>query len=139
MTIIVPTQSGVTYAMPTGAKWWLLAVMWAAFALLAYATERLTSGHSLGVLAAPAVTVTALTGAAATGLTYGIVLLVVPARRAHALAGVLESRAPPVLGAVMVGHAGRLAGGRLALDNRAATGRLTIPEFVPSEPLMRLR
>lgn len=77
-TIAVPVHLGLTHAVPVGARWWLLVVVWAGFAVLAYAAERLTAGNSLGVLAVSAVAVIALTGAAAVGFTSGFVLLVVP-------------------------------------------------------------
>jgi hypothetical protein len=62
---------GLTHAVPAGAKWWLLALTWAGFGLLAYA------GRS-APLAVSAVAVIALTGAAVVGLTFSFVLLVVP-------------------------------------------------------------
>jgi hypothetical protein len=77
-TIAVPLHLGLTHAIPVGARWWLLAVVWAGFAVLAYGAERFTGGNSLGVLAVSAVAVIALTGAAAVGFTSGFVLLVVP-------------------------------------------------------------
>ncbi|GAA3909802.1 dienelactone hydrolase family protein [Actinoplanes auranticolor] len=76
--IAVPTHLGLTHAVPVGARWWLLAVLWAGFAVLAYAAERVTAGNSFGVLAVSAVAVVALTGAAVVGLTFGFVLLIVP-------------------------------------------------------------
>ncbi|MGX6607967.1 hypothetical protein ACWKSP_38460 [Micromonosporaceae bacterium Da 78-11] len=79
VTIAVPLHLGLTHATPVGARrWWLLAVVWAGFALLAYAGERISAGNSFGVLAVSAVVVSALTGAAVVGITYGFVLLVVP-------------------------------------------------------------
>jgi hypothetical protein len=77
-TIAVPTHLGLTHALPVGARWWLLLLVWAGFAVLAYAAERITAGNSFGVLAVSAVAVVALTGAAVVGLTSGFVLLVVP-------------------------------------------------------------
>jgi dienelactone hydrolase len=77
-TIAVPMHLGLTHAMPVGVRWWLLVLVWAGFAVLAYAAERVTAGRSLGVLAVSAVVVLALTGAAVVGLTSGFVLLVVP-------------------------------------------------------------
>jgi dienelactone hydrolase len=77
-TIAVPLHLGLTHTIPVGARWWLLAVVWAGFAVLAFAAERLTAGDSLGVLAVSAVAVIGLTGAAAVGFTSGFVLLVVP-------------------------------------------------------------
>jgi dienelactone hydrolase len=76
--IAVPTHLGLTHAVPVGARWWLLAVLWAGFAVLAYAADRVTAGNSFGVLAVSAVAVVALTGAAVVGLTFGFVLLIVP-------------------------------------------------------------
>lgn len=77
-TIAVPTHLGLTNVLPVGARWWLLALMWAGFAVLAYAAERVTAGNSFGVLAVSAVAVIALTGAAVVGLIAGFLLLVVP-------------------------------------------------------------
>jgi hypothetical protein len=53
-------------------------LLWAGFAVLAYAAERVTAGNSFGVLAVSAVAVVALTSAAVVGLTFGFVLLIVP-------------------------------------------------------------
>ncbi|MEV4400864.1 alpha/beta fold hydrolase [Actinoplanes sp. NPDC049598] len=78
VTIVVPLQLGFTHVVPVGARWWLLPVVWAGFALLSYAGERISGGSTLGLLAVSAVTVVALTGAATLGLTNGFLLLVVP-------------------------------------------------------------
>lgn len=78
VAIAAPLHLGLTYAVPTGTRWWLLAVVWAAFAILAYAAERLTAGNSYAVLAVSAVAVAALSAAAVFGLTSTFVLLVVP-------------------------------------------------------------
>lgn len=76
--ISVPTGLGLTHAVPVGPRWWLVPVLWAGFALLAYGTETATGGNTLGVLTIAAVVVVALTGAAVAGLTHGFVLLAVP-------------------------------------------------------------
>jgi hypothetical protein len=76
--IALPADLGLTHAVPVGPRWWLVLVLWAGFAVLAYGTERATGGNTLGVLAVSAVVVVALTGAAVTGLTHGFVLLAVP-------------------------------------------------------------
>ncbi|XVU21681.1 alpha/beta hydrolase family protein [Actinoplanes sp. CA-054009] len=78
VTIVVPLQLGFTNVWPAGSRWWLLPVVWAGFALLSYAAERLTHGSTLGVLAVSAATVITLTAAATLGLTNGFLLLVVP-------------------------------------------------------------
>jgi dienelactone hydrolase len=78
VTIAVPLQLGLTNAVPVGARWWLLPVVWAGFAVLAYAAERVAEGNSFGVLAVSAVAVVALACAAVVGLTSGFLLLVVP-------------------------------------------------------------
>jgi dienelactone hydrolase len=78
ITIAVPLQFGLTHAVPTGPRWWSLAVVWAGFALLAYGADRAGAGHSLAVLAVSAVTVIALVAAAVLGLTSTFVLLVAP-------------------------------------------------------------
>jgi hypothetical protein len=77
-TIAVPMHLGLTHALPVGVRWWLLVAVWAGFAVLAYAAERVTAGNSVGVLAVSMVVVIALTAAAVVGLTSGFVLLVVP-------------------------------------------------------------
>ncbi|MFB9361557.1 dienelactone hydrolase family protein [Actinoplanes nipponensis] len=77
-TIAVPMHLGLTAAIPVGARWWLLLLVWAGFAVLAYGALRLTAGNSIGVLCVSAVAVIALTGAAVAGLTNGFVLLVIP-------------------------------------------------------------
>jgi pimeloyl-ACP methyl ester carboxylesterase len=76
--IAVPLHLGLTHVVPVGARWWLLVLVWAGFAVLAYAAERVTGGNSIGVLTISALTMIALTGAAVLGLTSGFVLLVVP-------------------------------------------------------------
>ncbi|MFI6078177.1 alpha/beta hydrolase [Actinoplanes sp. NPDC051343] len=76
--IALPTSLGLTHAVPVGPRWWLIPVLWAGFAVLAYGTERATAGHPLGVPVIAAVVVGALTGAAVAGLTHGFVLLAVP-------------------------------------------------------------
>jgi dienelactone hydrolase len=76
VAIAVPVHLGLTHALPVGDRWWLLPIVWAAFALLAYAAERATGGDTLGVTAVAAVFVAVLTAAAVTGLTHGFVLLV---------------------------------------------------------------
>jgi len=77
-TIAVPLQLGLTNAVPVGARWWLLAAVWAGFAVLAYAAERVAGGNSFAVLAVSAVAVFGLTFAAVVGLTSSFLLLIVP-------------------------------------------------------------
>lgn len=77
VAITLPLQWGMTHVLPAGNRWWLIPVVWAAFALFAYATELVTGGNALGVLTACAVLVLVLVVAAAAGLTSGFVLLVV--------------------------------------------------------------
>ena len=76
--IAVPLHLGLTHALPVGDRWWLLPLVWAGFALFAYATERVAAGNSIGVLTVSAVAVIALTWAAVVGLTSSFLLLVVP-------------------------------------------------------------
>jgi dienelactone hydrolase len=76
VAIALPLSLGLTHAVPVGPRWWLLPVIWAGFAVLAYGTERITGGNSLGGLLVSAVVVAGLGGAAVTGLTHGFVLLV---------------------------------------------------------------
>jgi dienelactone hydrolase len=78
VTIAVPLQLGVTNAVPVAARWWLLAVMWAGFAALAYAAECVAGGNSFGVLIVSAATVFMMTCAAIVGAAPGFLLLVVP-------------------------------------------------------------
>jgi dienelactone hydrolase len=78
VTIAVPLQLGLTSAVPVGPRWWLLAVMWAGFAVLAYAAECVAQVYSLGVLAISAVAVAAMTCAAIAGLAPGFLLLITP-------------------------------------------------------------
>ena len=77
-TIAIPVHLGLTHAVPVGARWWLLASVWAGFAVLAYAAERIANGNSFGVLTVSAVAVIGLTVAAVLGLTSSFLLLVVP-------------------------------------------------------------
>ncbi|WP_433790105.1 dienelactone hydrolase family protein [Actinoplanes sp. CA-252034] len=76
IAIAVPVHLGMTHALPVGDRWWLLSIIWAAFALLAYATERVTDGDPVAVLAIAAVFVAVLAVAAMSGLTHGFVVLV---------------------------------------------------------------
>lgn len=76
--IALPLHLGLTHVLPVGARWWLLVLGWATFAVLAYAAELVTAGNSFGVLAVSAIAVIALTGAAVVGLTGGFLLLIVP-------------------------------------------------------------
>ncbi|MET0493285.1 MAG: alpha/beta fold hydrolase [Actinoplanes sp.] len=78
VTIAVPMHLGLTHAVPVGARWWLLPLVWAGFALLAYAAEKIAGGNSFGVLTVSAIAMVALAGAAVVGLTSTFVLLVVP-------------------------------------------------------------
>ncbi len=77
MAIAVPVHLGMTHARPVGDRWWVLPIVWAAFALYAYAADRVTGGRLGGVLALAAVFVIVLVLAAVAGLTSGFVLLVV--------------------------------------------------------------
>lgn len=63
VTIAVPLQLGLTHAVPVGPRWWLLLLVWAGFAVVSYADDRLTGGYAYGIL-----TVIGLTGAAVVGL-----------------------------------------------------------------------
>jgi dienelactone hydrolase len=76
VAIAVPVHLGLTHAVPVGDRWWLLLIVWAAFALFAYAAERVTQGVPLHLLAISAVFVAVLAAAAVTGLTHGFVILV---------------------------------------------------------------
>ncbi|MEU4156966.1 alpha/beta fold hydrolase [Actinoplanes sp. NPDC026670] len=76
IAIAVPVHLGLTHALPVGDRWWLLLIIWAAFALFAYAAERVTGGDPIALLAVAAVFVVVLAAAAVTGLTHGFVVLV---------------------------------------------------------------
>ncbi|WP_255658701.1 dienelactone hydrolase family protein [Actinoplanes sp. L3-i22] len=77
VAITLPLQWGMTHMLPAGHRWWLIPIVWAAFALFAYATELVAGGNALGVLTACAVLVIVLVAAAVVGLTHGFVLLAV--------------------------------------------------------------
>ncbi|MFC7533210.1 dienelactone hydrolase family protein [Actinoplanes sp. GCM10030250] len=74
--IAVPLHLGMTHAWPAGNRWWLLLIVWSAFALFAYAAEHAAAGAPLSLLAIAAVFVAVLAAAAVTGLTHGFVILV---------------------------------------------------------------
>ncbi|MEV6494402.1 alpha/beta fold hydrolase [Actinoplanes sp. NPDC051633] len=78
LTIVAPLQLGLTHAVPTGARWWLLAVVWAGFALLAYAGLRLTDDDAVAALIVSALCPIALAGAAIGGLTSTFLVLILP-------------------------------------------------------------
>ncbi|WP_030437683.1 alpha/beta hydrolase [Actinoplanes subtropicus] len=112
VTIALPLNLGLTYALPTGDRRWLLPIVWAGFALLAYAGDRLSAGNPPGLLVVSAIAVAALTGAAVAGLVSGFVVLVVPPLAVLLLiqaawAGVLHAFAAPrwliaAMGALLV-------------------------------------
>jgi dienelactone hydrolase len=77
-TIAVPVHLGLTNAVPVSGRWWPLAVVWAGFAVLAYAGECVAGGNSVGVLTVSAVVVIAMTCVAVAGFAPGFLLLVVP-------------------------------------------------------------
>ncbi|MEU4620346.1 alpha/beta fold hydrolase [Actinoplanes sp. NPDC023801] len=76
VSVAVPVHLGLTHAVPSGDRWWLLLIVWAAFALFAYGAERATRGVPLHLLVIAAFFVVVLAAAAITGLTHGFVLLV---------------------------------------------------------------
>lgn len=99
--IAVPLHLGFTHAVPVGPRWWLLLMVQAGFATLAYATSRLSGGTLTGDLLVAALVVIALTVAALTGLAAGFLLLVVPLLAVlmviqAGLAAVLRARAAPL-------------------------------------------
>lgn len=75
-SIAVPVHWGMTHAWPVGDRWWLLVIVWAAFAVLAYGSEKLAGGVAFNLLPIAAVFVVVLVAAAVAGLTSGFVLLV---------------------------------------------------------------
>jgi dienelactone hydrolase len=76
IAVAVPVHRGMTHALPVGDRWWLLLIIWAAFALFAYAAGRVTGGDPMTLLGIAGVFVIVLAGAAVTGLTHGFVVLV---------------------------------------------------------------
>ncbi|WKU04508.1 alpha/beta fold hydrolase [Micromonospora sp. HUAS LYJ1] len=110
--VAVPIHLGLTWALPVGARWWLLPVVAAGCLVFLAGTEVLTQGRSWRYAAVGALAVPALGGAAVAGLAPGFVLLVVPlfvvllgwqAAWAAVLRRVGAPRwAPAVVGAVVV-------------------------------------
>ncbi|MFC4071400.1 dienelactone hydrolase family protein [Actinoplanes subglobosus] len=76
VAVAVPVHLGLTHALPVGDRWWLLLIVWAAFALFAFGAERIAGGDPRTLPAIAAVFVAGLAGAAVTGLTHGFVVLV---------------------------------------------------------------
>ncbi|WP_430790669.1 dienelactone hydrolase family protein [Actinoplanes sp. G11-F43] len=72
----VPVHLGLTHALLAGSRWWLLVVVWAAFALLAYGAERISGGAPSSLLAVAGSFTVVLAAAAVAGLTHGFVTLV---------------------------------------------------------------
>ncbi|SDS43241.1 dienelactone hydrolase family protein [Actinoplanes derwentensis] len=75
VAIAVPVHLGLTHAVPVGDRWWLLLIMWAAFALISYAAERIAAGSTVLLLAISAVFVVVLAAAAVAGLVSSFVVL----------------------------------------------------------------
>ncbi|HWS38150.1 MAG TPA: alpha/beta fold hydrolase [Actinoplanes sp.] len=75
LAIAVPVHLGLTHALPVGDRWWLLLIMWAAFALFSYAAERASGGSTLLLLSISAVFTVVLAAAAVAGLTSSFVVL----------------------------------------------------------------
>ncbi|GLY03761.1 alpha/beta hydrolase [Actinoplanes sp. NBRC 101535] len=72
-----PVHFGLTHAWPVGPRWWLLPIVWAGFALLAYGAELSADDNPLLLLPIAAVVVVVLVAAAAVNLTSGFVALIV--------------------------------------------------------------
>ncbi|MEU7958220.1 dienelactone hydrolase family protein [Micromonospora humida] len=76
--VAVPIHLGLTWALPVGARWWLLPVVTVGCLVFLAGAELLTQGRSWRYAAVGALAVPALGGAAVVGLAPGFVLLVVP-------------------------------------------------------------
>ncbi|MGV9981962.1 alpha/beta fold hydrolase [Micromonospora wenchangensis] len=76
--VAVPIHLGLTWALPVGARWWLLPVVTVGCLVFLAGAELLTRGRSWRYAAVGALAVPALGGAAVVGLAPGFVLLVVP-------------------------------------------------------------
>ncbi|MFJ8685441.1 alpha/beta hydrolase [Micromonospora wenchangensis] len=76
--VAVPIHLGLTWALPVGARWWLLPVVTVGCLVFLAGAELLTQGRSWRYTAVGALAVPALGGAAVVGLAPGFVLLVVP-------------------------------------------------------------
>jgi hypothetical protein len=75
---VIPIHFGLTHALPGGARWWLLPVVVAAFAILAYATLAVSGGRFLRIAAVSACVTVVLTAATIAGLAPGFLLLILP-------------------------------------------------------------
>ncbi|WP_422752985.1 dienelactone hydrolase family protein [Micromonospora sp. WMMD708] len=78
VAVAVPIHLGLTWALPVGARWWLLPVVTVGCLVFLAGAELLTQGRSWRYAAVGALAVPALGGAAVVGLAPGFVLLVVP-------------------------------------------------------------
>ncbi len=78
VAIALPLHLGVTHAVPTPPRLWLLALTVAAFAWFSYGVLRWCGGRFWVTATAFGIAVVVLTGAAMTGLAPGFLLLVVP-------------------------------------------------------------
>jgi hypothetical protein len=76
--IAIPLHLGITHAIPSWPRSWLLALTVAAFATFAYGLIRLCGGRFWLTAASFGISVVVLTAAAVTGLAPGFLLLVVP-------------------------------------------------------------
>ncbi|WP_194821149.1 dienelactone hydrolase family protein [Micromonospora sp. S-DT3-3-22] len=76
--VAVPIHLGLTWALPVGARWWLLPVVAVGCLVFLAGAELVTQGRSWRYAAVGALAVPALGGAAVVGLAPGFVLLVVP-------------------------------------------------------------
>jgi len=78
ISIAVPIHFGLTHALPTGPRWWLLPAMVGAFASLGLGTIGLTGGRFWPTAGVFACATAILTAAALTGLAPGFLTLIVP-------------------------------------------------------------
>ena len=76
--VAVPLHLGMTHAVPSGQRWWLLVVVAAANVALLWTAELLSSGVAWRFAMILAAVVAALTAATVLGLAPGFLLLVLP-------------------------------------------------------------
>ncbi|WP_410813175.1 dienelactone hydrolase family protein [Micromonospora sp. 067-2] len=113
LAVALPIHTGLTSALPVGARWWLLPLVAGACLLFLLGVELVAAGRTGRHLLVVAVTVLVLTTSALVGLAPGFVVLVVPLFALllgwqAAWATVLRRYAgprwlPAVLGAALVG------------------------------------
>jgi pimeloyl-ACP methyl ester carboxylesterase len=76
--VAIPIHFGLTHAAPVGPRWWILPIVVAAFALLAYGSIAVAGDRAGRMLLVAASGVVALTAAAVIGLAPGFIMLILP-------------------------------------------------------------